>query len=324
MIRVTIGVCTRNCGGYIGEAIDSILNQDFPHELIELIFVDESEDNTLSVIQYHLSKSDISSKVFHVFGKGLGYARNLVAAKALGEFIVWVDGDMTLPKDFVRKQVTFMENHPSIGIARAKQALEHGNCLLATLEGYSRAAGRMVDYQSEKARAKTLGTGGAIYRTRIILQVKGFDESIKGYGEDWDIEIRAKAVGWSLSMTDATYLDYERHGLTWRGLWRRYWRRGYDSHYFFHKYSGAIKHYRMFPPAAFLAGLIHARKLYKLKRESFVFLLPFQYLFKMTVWYFGFTRSHLDSYEYVNSTSNEKSFQSSARALNVDGAVVGT
>jgi GT2 family glycosyltransferase len=220
-----------------------------------------------------------------------------VATNAHGEFIVWVDGDMTLPKDFVRRQVEFMENHPSIGIARARQALEHGNGLLATLEGYSRAAGRMVDYQAERARFKAMGTGGAIYRTRVVSQVKGFDESFKGYCEDWDIEMRARAVGWSLCMTDATYLDYERQGLTWRGLWRRYWRRGYDTHYFLQKHKGAIKHYRMFPPAAFVAGLINARKLYKLKKEPSVFLLPFPDSFKMTAWYLGFMRSHFDSYQ---------------------------
>jgi glycosyltransferase involved in cell wall biosynthesis len=300
MLKVTIGICTRNCEDYIKEAIESVLNQDFPHKLMELIFVDESEDNTLSIIRDYVSKSDIENRVFHVAGKGLGHARNLVAANARGEYIVWVDGDMTLPKNFVSRQVTFMENHPSIGIARARQALEPGNGLVATLEGYSRAAGRMVDYQSEKARDKAMGTGGAIYRTRIISQVKGFDESIRGYGEDWDIEIRARAAGWSLCMTDATYLDYERQGLTWRGLWSRYWRRGYDTHYFLQKHTGAIKHYRMFPPAAFLTGLIHARKLYRLKREPSVFLLPFPYLFKMTAWYLGFMRSHFDSYEYMS------------------------
>jgi glycosyltransferase involved in cell wall biosynthesis len=297
MIRVTIGVVTKNCEDSIKEAIESVLDQDFPHKLMEMIFVDESNDNTLSVIQNCVSKSDIETRVFHnACAKGLGHSRNLVAANAQGEFIVWLDGDMTLPKDFVRRQVAFMENHPSIGMARARQALEHGNGLLATLEGYSRAAGRMVDYQSEKTRFKAMGTGGAIYRTRVVTEVNGFDESISGYGEDWDIEIRARAAGWSLSMTDATYLDYERQGLTWRRLWSRYWRRGYDTHYFLQKHSGAIKHYTMFPPAALLTGLINARKLYRLKRESSVFLLPLPYFFKMNAWYLGFMSSHFDSY----------------------------
>jgi len=43
----TIGVCVRNCEATIKEVINSIINQDFPHELMEVIIVDDgSEDRT--------------------------------------------------------------------------------------------------------------------------------------------------------------------------------------------------------------------------------------------------------------------------------------
>jgi GT2 family glycosyltransferase len=221
----------------------------------------------------------------------------MVVANSDGDFILWVDGDMILSKDFVKKQVEFMEQNPKVGMARGKQVLEPADNLLATLETYARIVNRMVDYQSEKARSKALGTGGAIYRIETLLQVKGFDESLRGYCEDWDIEIRSRAAGWSLCMTDAKYLDYERHGLTWGTLWNRYWRRGYYTHYFLHKNKGLIKHYRMFPPAAFIAGLLHSHKLFKLTHQKTVFLLPIQYVFKITAWYVGYINSHLNSYE---------------------------
>jgi len=296
--RVTIGVCVRNCENYVKEAIDSILEQKFPHELMELIFVDDgSEDNTLSIVQEYVLRIDIPAKVFHTSWKGLGHARNMVVTNAEGDFIVWVDGDMVLSRDFVRSLVEFMEQHPEVGIAKGKQALERGSNLLATLEAYSRAAGRMVDYQSEKASSKALGTGGAIYRIETILQAGGFDENLRGYGEDWDIESRIRRADWLLSTTDTTFLDYERYGLTWKTLWSRYWLRGYFTHYFLHKNRAMFNHYRMFPPAAFILGLLHAHKLFKLTRLKVVFLLPFQCMFKMTAWYFGFIRGHLNSYE---------------------------
>ena len=288
----------RNSSSTLHEAVESIINQDFPHELIEVIFVDDgSEDDTLSIIQKCVSRMDIPARVFDTCWKGLGHARNIVAANAEGDFILWVDGDMVLSRNFVRKLVEFMEQHPKVGIAKGKQALESGGNLLATLEAYSRAAGRMVDYQSEKARLKALGTGGSIYRIVTIRQVGGFDENLRGYNEDWDIEIRARKAGWSLLTTNAKFLDYERLGVSWKILWSRYWLRGYHTHYFLHKNRGLIKHYRMFPPAAFLSGLLHAYTLFKLTYRKAVFLLPFQYVFKMAAWYFGFIKSHLNSYE---------------------------
>jgi glycosyltransferase involved in cell wall biosynthesis len=297
--RVTLGVCARNSEDFIKETIESILVQDYPHELMELVFVDDgSEDNTLSIIKEYASRIDIKTKVFHTSWEGLGHARNIVVFNADGDFILWVDSDMIISRDFVRKLVRFMDQHCEAGIAKGKHGFEPEANLLGTLETYSRAANSgIANYEFGKTHSKALGTGGAIYRIVPLRRAGGFDENLKGYCEDWDLEIRIRNAGWSMWAVDAKYLDYERHGLTWRSLWNRYWRRGYFTHHFLHKRKGLIKHYRWFPPAAFFLGLVHADKLFKLCHEKKVFLLPFQYAFKMTAFYFGFFKSHLNSYQ---------------------------
>ncbi|MDH7607598.1 MAG: glycosyltransferase [Candidatus Bathyarchaeota archaeon] len=298
--KVTIGICVRNSASTLRETIESVMAQDYPHELIEVIFVDDgSTDETPSIINDYASKMGVKVKIFHHEWKGLGYSRNVVVNNAEGKYIVWVDSDMVLSKDFIKKLVDFMEQNPNVGIAKGKQALIPGKNTLATLEAYSRAVGRMVDYTSDKSRFKALGTGGAIYKRQIFEQVGDFDEKLRGYNEDWDLEMRVRAAGWQLSTVDAYFLDHERLGLTWKGLWIRYWIRGYHTHYFLHKNGGVIKHYRMFPPASVLTGLVYALKLYKLTCQKIVFALPLQLFFKMTAWYAGFIRSHLDSYSPI-------------------------
>lgn len=296
--KVTIGVCVRNSSSTIKKTIESITDQDFSHEHMELIFVDDgSQDSTISIVQSYASKIDISTKVFCTSWRGLGHARNIVVDNATGEYILWVDGDMMLSRDYTTKLVDFMDRSPKIGIAKGTLILEPANSILGTLEAYSRAAGKMVDYNSEKARSKVVGTGGSIYRLAAILQAGRLDENLRGYGEDWDLEIRVRARGWSISAIDAKFSDYERYGMTRKSLWRRYWLRGYHSHHFLHKNRGLIKHYRMFPLAAFLTGFVHAHRLFNMTKQGVVFLLPFQYVFKMTAWYVGFIRSHVDHYE---------------------------
>lgn len=296
--KVTIGLCVRNCEDLICEALNSILEQEYPHQLMELIFVDDgSEDATLSVIKQKTSKIDISTKVLHTSWKGLGNARNMVIDNAAGDYILWVDGDMTLSKNFVNSLVEFMEKHPKMGIVKGKKSLALGGNLLSSLEKYSRAATQMVNYQSKKARSKTLGTGGAIYRVDAVKQVAGFDENLRGYGEDWDLEIRIRDAGWSLCAISVEFSDYERYPLTWNELWRRYWLRGYYSHYFLHKNTGLLKPARMLPIVAFITGLLYARKLFRITKQKLVFLLPLEHFFKMSAWYVGFTESHLNSYQ---------------------------
>lgn len=292
---VTIGVCVRNSAFTLREAIDSIISQDFPHELMEVIFVDDgSTDKTLSIIQEYVSSTDIPARVFHDSWKGLGHVRNVVVDNAESDFILWADGDMVLSKDYVRKLVGFMKQHPELGITKGKQSLEPGGNLLATLETYSRVASRMVDYSSEEAQHKSMGTGGCIYRIKAIKQVGGFDSDITGYGEDFDAEFRIRKAGWLLCTTDVQFRDYERGRISWKDLWRRYFQRGYDQHRLSRKRRAMINFNRMLPPAAFLAGLFHSVKIYRLTSRKVAFLLPLQYVFKMTAWCLGFIRYYLD------------------------------
>jgi len=295
--EITIGVCVRNNASTIREAFKSILSQGFPPELIEIIVVvGNSEDDTLPLVNETLKNAETKSKVF-CENKGLGSARQLVVNNAKGRYIVWVDGDMIITQGYVSKLSKLMEKHPNMGIIKGRQSLEPGQNLLATLEAHARVASKMVDYGSKKASSKVLGTSGCIYRTVAIKKAGGFDENLKGYCEDWDAEIRVRALGWSMSTTDAKYFDYERNRLTWKDLWRRYWLRGYYTHYFLHKKKGLLKHYRMFPFAGAAAGLIDSFKLFKLTGRKSVFLLPLPYFFKLNAWYVGFIHSHLANYE---------------------------
>jgi glycosyltransferase involved in cell wall biosynthesis len=295
--QVTVGVCVRNGERFIEDAIDSLIFQDFPHDRIRAVFVDDgSEDKTLSIIQRRIKAMDMKTVVQCTSWKGTGNARNIVIANADGDYLLWLDADMILSRDYLSRLVDFMEHTPKAGIVKGRVALVPARNLLATLECYSRAVGKMVDYQSEKGRLKTMGTGGALYRMKAIRLSGGFDVGLRGYNEDWDIELRIREAGWSLYSVNVFCYDYERYGMTWKELWQRYWIRGYHTHYFLHKRRGLIKHYRNFPPAAFLFGLYSSFTLFRLTRNRAVFLLAFPYTVKMIAWYFGFIGSHHDGY----------------------------
>ena len=296
--KVTIGVCVRDCEKFIKEAIGSISSQDFPHRLMEVVFVDDgSRDRTLSIIRDHSQEMDMCVKVFHQEWKGLGSARNRVIDNADGEFIVWVDGDMVLSRDYVRRQVEFMEQNPNTGIAKGRYELSQGPSLASTLEILSRAADKMTDFNKNKT--KSMGTGASIYRIHAVKQAGGFDNNIKGYGEDWDIECRIRDAGWLLQTTQAQWRDYERKGLSYKELWHRYVKRGNDLYHFCRKNKGLIKFYRMLPPAGLLAGLRDAMVIFRILPRKVVFLLPFHHMLKTTAWCWGFLGAKLTNSDAV-------------------------
>ncbi len=289
--KVTIGICVRNCAATISEAIKSVIAQDYPHELIEVIFVDDgSEDETLSVINSFIPKMDMKVKVFHHKWKGLGASRNVVVNNAEGKYIIWVDGDMILPSDHVRKQVEFMEENPKVGIAKARYGRADEENIVEVLENIPFM---ICDLRDEPLDSKLPGTGGAIYRVKAIRQVKGFDEKLRGTGEDQDIAFRIRKAGWLIKRSPATF--YERRAQTWREVWKKWVWYGRGDYYLYCKNRNIFSLFRMNPLAGFVKGVLQVADAYKLVQRRFVFLLPFHFVFEMMAWCLGFTKSHLES-----------------------------
>lgn len=283
--KVSVGVCVRNCENLIIGAIDSIIEQDFRHELMEAIFVDDgSEDKTLSIIDSSIPRFDMITRVFHHKWKGLGATRNVVVNNANGDYIIWVDGDMTLSKDFVRNQVQFMDSNLDVGIGKGRYGMYEATSAVAFLENIW----AVVQFRNcEKTTLpKPLGTGGSIYRAEAIKKVGGFDETIKGVGEDMDAEDRIEKAGWSLKITPAEF--YERRRDSWKGLWKEYFWHGSGVHLIYHRTRSRDMLYKMFPPFAILIELLHSRAAYKQVHRKLVFLLPFHWIFKRTAWLLGF------------------------------------
>src|ERR1035437_799289 len=104
-----------NAEKYIGEAIESILNQTFKD--FELIIVnDASTDSTLSIIQ-KFAKKDKRVKVYEN-KKNLYIAanRNRLIKLANGKYVAWQDADDISMLKRLEHQYKFLEKYKEVGI----------------------------------------------------------------------------------------------------------------------------------------------------------------------------------------------------------------
>lgn len=291
-VKVTVGMCIKNSGATIKEALESVLDQDFPHDFMELVVVDGySRDKTLRILRDGLKKVDIKTKIFYE-NEGLGRARQIVVENANGDYIVWVDGDMVLTRGFVRKQVEFMDQNLDVGIAKGKygdNTTRNYENLVATLENVEFMLKTMFEGETS---SKSLGTSGCIYRVKAVRQVGGFDPHIKGVGEDMDAENRIREAGWLLYVTSALF--YETRRQTWKALWNEYFWHGRGGRPLLEKNRRIVNLLKMLPPIALAAELFRVPAAYKMTRRKAVFFLPFHYAFKRMAWFLGFVKSFLE------------------------------
>lgn len=104
-IQVSIILTNYNYSNYIGDAILSVINQDF--QSWELIIVDDnSTDDSKKVINkfYNLLPEKISV-IFNNVNLGVSSCRNLGIKKAEGEFIAFLDADDNWNKDKLKTQI---------------------------------------------------------------------------------------------------------------------------------------------------------------------------------------------------------------------------
>lgn len=115
MPKVSVMMPAYNVANYIGEAIDSILNQTFQD--FELIIVDDgSKDDTYSVMQSYAQKSDKIRIYQNEKNEGLVFTRNRLLDLADGEYLAALDSDDISLLDRLEKQVTFLDANPDIDL----------------------------------------------------------------------------------------------------------------------------------------------------------------------------------------------------------------
>jgi glycosyltransferase involved in cell wall biosynthesis len=289
--KVSIGLCAKNAESTIGFAIDSVMQQDFDHALMEIVFVDDgSDDATLQIMKKTISRVDFQVKIFSSTWQGIGKARNTVVENAEGEYIIWLDSDEILEKDFVRKQVRLMDLNPAAGIVMGKLGILPNANILLTLD-HLPYIGAFATRDCNNP-SKLPGTGGTTYRRSSVKEVGGFNEEFQGACEDTEVAFRMTNAGWVVICGEGLF--YESHGqMTTLGTsWKRSVKRGMSSRKLYNKNNIFFSFYRINPFASFLVSIRYAVLGYLATKRKISFLLPLYYTFKNTAWFIGFTRSN--------------------------------
>jgi len=110
---VTVLIDSYNYGRYIEEAIDSAIKQKFPHELREILVVDDgSTDDTPERVK----KYGDSIRYFRKANGGQASAFNFGFAEARGEIVALLDADDVWLPDKLRRVCEAFEKNPQVGM----------------------------------------------------------------------------------------------------------------------------------------------------------------------------------------------------------------
>lgn len=114
-MRISVIMSVYNCAGFVGEAIESILNQTFGD--FEFIIVEDcSTDDTKEIVHGYAEKDRRIVIIENRIHLGIAASVNLGLDVAGGEFIARMDGDDVSVPDRFEKQIRFMDKHPEVTV----------------------------------------------------------------------------------------------------------------------------------------------------------------------------------------------------------------
>lgn len=173
MKRVSIIMPCYNDGNYILESIDSALNQSYSD--IELIIVDDgsTDEKTLKVLDEIKNRG---IRVIKSRNQKPAAARNLGIENATGEYILPLDSDDLIEKDYVEKAVFILENDINVGAVYCK----------ADLFGTRTGIWDLPDYSLDKMLLDNIVFVTAVFRKEDWKKVGGFNTKLVHGMEDYD------------------------------------------------------------------------------------------------------------------------------------------
>lgn len=201
---VSIIVVNWNGLSYLKECLSSLERQTWPNR--EYIIVDNgSSDGSADYIRAWTQRFSNARAIFLSRNSGFCEANNLGFAQAAGEWIALLNNDAVAEPDWIEQLLRYGDTENRIGMLGGKILLAEPRGVidkaghLIYWDGQNRGRGTMENDSGQYDKAEeTLWPDAcaAIYHRRVFEETGGFDESFFAFGDDADLGMRARLLGW--------------------------------------------------------------------------------------------------------------------------------
>ena len=195
--KVSIVVPCYNQAQYLDQALQSVFDQTCT--TWECIIVNDGSTDATEVIALNWVEKDKRFRYYAKQNEGLGKTRNYGISKSNGQFILPLDSDNQLMKDFAQDAIAVFEINQDIGVV-------YGD---AEYFGEKNGIWKVGQYDLKKMLAGNYIDACAIFRKKVWVTAGGFDENMPHQGEeDWMFWIALGALNVKFHHLNKTTFRY--------------------------------------------------------------------------------------------------------------------
>ena len=195
--KISIIIPCRNEEKFIGKCLDTILEQDYSKENLEVLVVDGvSEDRTKEIIEKYTQKYPFV-KLLENPKKFTPFSLNIGIKAAKGEIIIRMDAHAGYKKDYISKCVKHLAESGADNVGGIMKTLPSENTLVAKSIAFSLSHpfGAMSFFRlgSKKARFVDTVLGGC-YKKEVFKKIGLFNENLIR-SQDLEFNLRLRRAG---------------------------------------------------------------------------------------------------------------------------------
>jgi len=253
MKQISIIIPCRNEEKFISKCLDSIINNDFPKDKLEVLVIDgKSSDSTPEIVKSYLKKYSYIT-LLNNSEKNTIAGLNLGIKNTSGDIIMRVDGHSYIEKDYIQQCVDTLTRTGADNVGGAMRPVGETYIqqaiAFATSSIFGMGWGRF-HYSDKEEYVDTVYLGA--FKRSIFDKVGLFDPEML-YSEDNELNLRIIRNGSKILLSPRikSYY-YPRESL--KELWKQYFNYGYFKLKVILKHGLTIS-LRHFIPSFFVASL---------------------------------------------------------------------
>jgi GT2 family glycosyltransferase len=201
---ISVIVVNWNGRGLLDECFESLAKQTWTNK--EFIFVDNgSTDGSRELLVSWAARLPHAETILLPTNTGFCKANNLAFSHARGEWIALFNSDAVAAPNWLEELVRYADLDKRVGMLASKILFQNPPDVIDKVghliywDGQNRGRGTMETDVGQYNRAEEIlwpDACAALYHRKVFEETGGFDETFFAFGDDADLGMRARLLGW--------------------------------------------------------------------------------------------------------------------------------
>jgi len=230
-VFVSIVMPVRNEEKYIGGVLDSVVVNDFPRNMLEILVVDGMSDDRTIEIASDYAKRYPFVRVIENRRKNAAAAMNIGIEASSGDVVIRLDAHAIYPRDYISKLVKALDELNADNVGACVETLPADDSskarsiamIMSHPFGVGNSAFRTASPAMKPFKVDTVPFG--CYRRDVFSRVGGFDEDLIR-NQDNEFNERLSKAGGSIYLLPSLRVGYYARE-SFVKLWRMFYQYGY-------------------------------------------------------------------------------------------------